>query len=217
MKKNKAKESYTHTIMAGGTSERIMQRFHSRCGRSITLWDGNRSAQRQMRNFSHALVFSAEPLIDDVLFEVVIEKKVCLTTLRIKICIYCIVCALQNHSWGGSIEIGVTSESPDDLELVACATAMRNGTWVMSGIDVRKDGRRLIEYYGTDLETLNENDRVGVMRTSNHELVFYVNGESQGVAAKNMPKPLWALVDLYGRCVQVSLCPTDASVTSEVS
>lgn len=124
---------------------------------------------------------------------------------------------MQNHSWGGSIEIGVTSESPDDLELVACATAMRNGTWVMSGIDVRKDGRRLIEYYGTDLETLNENDRVGVMRTSNHELVFYVNGESQGVAAKNMPKPIWALVDLYGRCVQVSLCPTDTSVTIEVS
>ncbi|XP_062133329.1 neuralized-like protein 4 [Drosophila sulfurigaster albostrigata] len=169
-----------------------IQRFHNRCGRSITLWDGNRSAQRLMRNFSHALVFSAEPLVDDVLFEVVIEKK--------------------SHSWGGSIEIGVTSESPDDLELVACATAMRNGTWVMSGIDVRKDGRRLLEFYGTDLETLNENDRVGVMRTSNHDLVFYVNGESQGVAAKNMPKPLWALVDLYGRCVQVSLCPTsDAS------
>ncbi|EDV96611.1 neuralized-like protein 4 [Drosophila grimshawi] len=167
-----------------------LQCFHTRCGRSITLGNGNRSAQRSMRNFSHALVFSAEPLVDDVLFEVVIEKK--------------------NHSWGGSIEIGVTSESPEDLELVACATAMRNGTWVMSGIDVRKDGRRLIEYYGTDLETLNENDRVGVMRTSNHDLIFYVNGESMGIAAKNMPKPLWALVDLYGRCVQVSLCPTDA-------
>lgn len=124
---------------------------------------------------------------------------------------------LQNTSWGGSIEIGVTAESPDDLELVACATAMRNGTWVMSGIDVRKDGRRLFEFYGTDLETLNENDRVGVMRTSGNDLVFYVNGESQGVAAKNMPKPLWALVDLYGRCVQVSLCPRDGSGSGEVT
>lgn len=53
-----------------------MQSFHTRCGRSITLGNGNRSAQRSMRNFSHALVFSAEPLVDDVLFEVVIEKKV---------------------------------------------------------------------------------------------------------------------------------------------
>ncbi|EDW40530.1 GL24837 [Drosophila persimilis] len=173
-----------------------MQSFHTRCGRSIRLYNGNRSAQRSMRDFSHALVFSAEPLEDDVLFEVVIEKK--------------------NTSWGGSIEIGVTAESPDNLELVACATAMRNGTWVMSGIDVRKDGRRLFEFYGTDLETLNESDRVGVMRTSSNDLVFYVNGESQGVAAKNMPKPLWALVDLYGRCVQVSLCPRDAHGSGEL-
>lgn len=88
---------------------------------------------------------------------------------------------------------------------------MRNGTWVMSGIDVRKDGMCLTEFYGTDLEMLNEMDRVGVMRTSNHELVFYVNGESQGVAARNMPKTVWALVDLYGRCVQVSICPTHRS------
>ncbi|KAH8270110.1 hypothetical protein KR018_004088, partial [Drosophila ironensis] len=173
--------------------ETHVQAFHPRCGRSIKLYNGNRSAQRSMRDFSHALVFSSKPLEDDVLFEVVIEKK--------------------NHAWGGSIEIGVTSEAPDELELVACATAMRNGTWVMSGIDVRKDGRRVFEFYGTDLETLNENDRVGVMRTSGSDLVFYVNGESQGVAAKNMPKPLWGLVDLYGRCVQVSLCPRDVETT----
>ncbi|XP_061386912.1 neuralized-like protein 4 [Musca vetustissima] len=168
-----------------------LQTFHQRCGRRITLSNGNRTASRSVRDFSHALVFSAEPLIDDVLFEVVIERK--------------------NHSWGGSIEIGVTSESPDKLELPSCATVMRNGTWVMSGIDVRKDGLCLTEFYGVDLETLNENDRVGVMRTSNNELVFYVNGESQGVAAVNMPKTLWALVDLYGRCVQVSICPTDGN------
>lgn len=86
---------------------------------------------------------------------------------------------------------------------------MRNGTWVMSGIDVRQDGLCLVEFYGTDLETLNERDRVGVMRTSNDELVFYVNGEPQGVAGTNMPKIVYALVDLYGRCVQVSICPTD--------
>ncbi|XP_075160481.1 neuralized E3 ubiquitin protein ligase 4 [Haematobia irritans] len=168
-----------------------LQTFHQRCGRRITLSNGNRTASRSVRDFSHALVFSSEPLVDDVLFEVVIERK--------------------NHSWGGSIEIGVTSESPDKLELPSCATVMRNGTWVMSGIDVRKDGLCLTEFYGVDLETLNVNDRVGVMRTSKNELEFYVNGESQGVAATNMPKNLWALVDLYGRCVQVSICPTDGS------
>ncbi|KAH8378831.1 hypothetical protein KR009_001688 [Drosophila setifemur] len=192
-----------------------MQAFHPRCGRSIRLYNANRSAQRSMRDFSHALVFSSKPLEDDVLFEVVIEKKVRkMPRVPLLTIIYLLI--FQNTSWGGSIEIGVTAESPDDLELVACATAMRNGTWVMSGIDVRKDGRRVFEFYGTDLEALNENDRVGVMRTSGNDLVFYVNGESQGVAAKNMPKPLWALVDLYGRCVQVTLCPRDASSVGEL-
>jgi len=55
---------------------REAQSFHTRCGRSIRLYNNNRMAQRSMRDFSHALVFSAEPLEDDVLFEVVIEKKV---------------------------------------------------------------------------------------------------------------------------------------------
>lgn len=53
-----------------------LQTFHQRCGRRITLTNGNRTAKRSVRDFSHALVFSSEPLIDDVIFEVVIEKKV---------------------------------------------------------------------------------------------------------------------------------------------
>lgn len=53
-----------------------LQTFHQRYGRRITLSNGNRTATRSVRDFSHALVFSAEPLIDDVLFEVVIEKEV---------------------------------------------------------------------------------------------------------------------------------------------
>lgn len=53
-----------------------LQTFHQRCGRRITLSNGNRTASRSVRDFSHALVFSSEPLIDDVLFEVVIERKV---------------------------------------------------------------------------------------------------------------------------------------------
>ncbi|XP_037940596.1 neuralized-like protein 4 isoform X2 [Teleopsis dalmanni] len=174
--------------MAAGSREQSTvnsQRFHHHCGRRITLLNDNLTAVRSERDFNHALVFSAAPVKDDFMFEVVIDQK--------------------NHSWGGSIEIGVTAESPDKLDIPAVANALRNGTWVMSGIDVRKDGNCLVEFYGTDLETLNVGDRVGVMRTSAAELIFFVNGKSQGIAAKCMPSPLWALVDLYGRCVQVTI------------
>ncbi|XP_055383561.1 neuralized-like protein 4 isoform X2 [Condylostylus longicornis] len=164
--------------------------FHPRCGRRVTLTNSNRTAMRNISDFNHGLVLSAEPLMDDVLFEVTID--------------------LKNHNWSGSIEIGVTTENPENIELPSCATKMRTGTWVMSGISVLKDGMSLIEFYGTDLDSLAEGDQVGVMRTSKDELIFYINGESQGVAETNIPKTVWALINLYGRCVQVTVCPSDS-------
>ncbi|CAD7080305.1 unnamed protein product [Hermetia illucens] len=165
--------------------------FHRRCGRRIALTNENRTATRSTSEFNFGLVLSAEPLQDDVLFEVRIDEK-------------------ESQSWSGNIKIGISAENPETVELPSCATKMRHGTWIMAGISVLKDGIIQIELYGTDLDTLSEGDRVGVMRTSKAELIFYVNGESQGVAATNIPSPVYAVVDLYGRCVQVSVCPSDS-------
>lgn len=77
----------------------------------------------------------------------------------------------------------------------------------MAGISILKDGSSLVEAYGMDLDKLKEGDRCGVMRTSQSDLIFYINGESQGIAANNIPKPVYALVNLYGKCVQVSMFP----------
>lgn len=82
----------------------------------------------------------------------------------------------------------------------------------MSGISVLKDGVSLVEYYGTDLDKLNEGDRIGVLRTAQNELIFYINGEPQGVAATNIPKTVYGLVNLYGKCVQVSIHPNEPLV-----
>lgn len=50
----------------------------------------------------------------------------------------------------------------------------------MSGMDILKDGNCIVECFGLNLDKLVEGDRIGVMRTSNAELVIYINGESQG-------------------------------------
>jgi neuralized-like protein 4 len=84
----------------------------------------------------------------------------------------------------------------------------------MSGISVLEDGSSLIEYYGSDLDKLEEGDKIGVVRTAQNELIFYVNGESQGIAATNIPKAVYAVVNLYGKCVQVSVCPLDSLVSA---
>lgn len=35
--------------------------------------------------------------------------------------------------------------------------------------------------------------------------MFYVNSRCLGIAAKEMPPKLFAVIDLYGQCVQVSI------------
>ena len=47
------------------------------------------------------------------------------------------------------------------------------------------------------------------------ELEFYVNGVGQGVAALNMPSLLYAVVDMYGKCAQVTL--TQPSIYQDFS
>lgn len=37
------------------------------------------------------------------------------------------------------------------------------------------------------------------------DLIFYINGESQGVAAEGIPRNVYGIVDLYGKCVQVTI------------
>ena len=71
------------------------------------------------------------------------------------------------------------------------------------GLIISMDFHFQENYGSTDLDKLEENDRVGVLKTSQGELVFYVNGVSQSVAATGLPEKIWAIVDLYGKCAQV--------------
>ncbi|XP_012173117.2 neuralized-like protein 4 isoform X1 [Bombus terrestris] len=166
-------------------AQQMVDMFHQRCGHRVTLTNNNCTAIRDFSEYNHGLVLSAEPLKDDELFEVRIDKKM--------------------TSWSGSIEIGVTECDPEIIELTACATNLRQGTWIMVDSGIMHDGVRTVEMYGMCLNELQEGSTLGVMRTSNHELIFYINGVSQGVAVSNIPERIFAVVDMYGDCVQVTI------------
>lgn len=51
-------------------------RFHRRCGDRVTLLNENTTAIRNFIEFNHGLILSAEPIEDDVIFEVCIDRKV---------------------------------------------------------------------------------------------------------------------------------------------
>ena len=46
--------------------------------------------------------------------------------------------------------------------------------------------------------------------------MFYINGTSQGIAATNIPPRVFAVIDMYGNCVQVTVTqPRLVLVSSE--
>ncbi|KAI0236390.1 Neuralized-like protein 4 [Lamellibrachia satsuma] len=172
---------------ARSVSENVGLLLKNSVGSLVVLSNENRTAQRNhpTQEFNNGVVLGAEPLRDNQLFEVKIDKKV--------------------NAWSGSIEIGVTALDPSVLNLPTSATGFRESTWVMSGCSVLRDGHTTIEDYGQDLDQLKEADRVGVLRTASGALHFYVNGVDQGQAAVDTPSTVYAIVDMYGKCAQVSV------------
>lgn len=164
-----------------------MAEFHACHGSLVFLSNENRSARRRSSaaEFNNGLIFSKNPLRDNELFEVRLDRKI--------------------GNWSGSWAIGVTSGDPSVMEIPSSSTGLKNGSWIMSGMTILKDGSSFVEEYGQDLDELKEGDRVGVERKAHGSLHFFVNGVDLGVAATNIPQNVFAVVDLYGRCVEISI------------
>lgn len=58
------------------THDSEMLLFHRKCGDRVSLVNGQCTAVRDVTEFNFGLVFSAEPLKDDEVFQVRIDKKV---------------------------------------------------------------------------------------------------------------------------------------------
>lgn len=174
--------------------------FHTRCGLHAAVVNGGTTGHRPnaQSDFNHGVVLTSRPLKPDELFEVVLDKVVL--------------------KWAGSIEIGVTTQRPEDLDFPATMTNVRSGTWMMTGNGVMHNGLTVLDDYGTSLDRLGSGDRVGVIRRSNGVLHFFVNGEDQGPAAGNVPDKVYGVVDLYGQAAQVSIVtPSPATPLTDSS
>ena len=100
---------------------------------------------RAMEEFNNAVVLTNRLLKPNELFEVHIDKQV--------------------EKWAGSLEIGVTMHSPEDLELPSTMTNVTTGTWMMSGGGIVNNGVTTIEDYGHSLEDLKVFKDIFVMAT----------------------------------------------------
>ncbi len=107
--------------------------------------------------------------------------------------------------WSGSIEVGITTHNPTNLDFPTTMTNAKSGTMMMSGCGILTNGRGTRREYGQfNLDELSEGDRIGMVRKGGGgNLHFYINGLDQGVAATRVPQHMWGVVDLYGMTVKV--------------
>lgn len=167
-------------------------RFHSRCGSLVKLSNGNRTGERRrpLDEFNNGVVMTHRPLRDNELFEIRIDTLV--------------------DKWSGSIEVGVTTHNPNGLHFPATMTNMRSGTIMMSGCGILTNGKGTRREYGEfNLDELREGDRVGMMKKSNGNLHYYINGRDQGVAATRVAPTLFGVIDLYGMTIKVTIVDPD--------
>ena len=122
---------------------------------------------------------------DGELFEIVIERSV--------------------ERWSGSIEAGFTLIRPEDLEFPNTMTDIDYDTWMLSGSAVMQDGQTIRNGFSCDLDSLTVGSRLGMMRHLDGSLHYTINGQDQGMACENVPPNVYAVIDLYGQCAQVSV------------
>ncbi|KFM80540.1 Neuralized-like protein 4, partial [Stegodyphus mimosarum] len=118
--------------------------------------------------------------------------------------------------WAGTIEIGVTMHSADDLEFPSTMTNVRSGTWMMTGNGIMYNGTTISDEYGCNLDKLKAGDRIGVVVYEDGKLHFFVNGVDQGLAACNVPMGVYGVIDLYGQAAKASIVrSTDSPIYYE--
>lgn len=106
--------------------------------------------------------------------------------------------------WNGSIEIGVTGIRPDELTLPSTATDLDHDTIMISGTTLMYNGVTVRNDLPFDLDTLTSGCRIGVMKNNDH-IHFFINGVDQGPSHECKVQNVYAVIDLYGQCAQVTI------------
>eukprot|EP00061_Rhincodon_typus_P014146 g40997.t1 len=120
-----------------------------------------------------------------------------------------------DEQWSGSLHVGLTTLQPLDVScsssgLPSSLLELRSKvSWLVSGSEVRRNGMLQKQNYAKAIFTLHfftqVGNRVGVKRASDDTMHIFIDGEDMGVAAAGIAKNVFAVVDLYGKVVSVSI------------
>ena len=163
--------------------------YHSATGKCVRIFSNGLGAERTNRQLNnHGVVYGAHPLKGVAKFEVEIVS--------------------YGAAWGTSVGIGVMRcEKGVPIESIPNDSYCAVNHCVWSGQKLYNNlvtPRGVADYGYIDLDDLCEGDHVGLLLSQDGVLEFTVNGESQGIAARNIytrNSDVYAVVDHQGNCV----------------
>lgn len=166
----------------------ILHKFHESVGLNIQL-NSDRTVATRCREYNNAVLLSEAALENNELFEIAIQEVA--------------------REWSGCLKIGVLSNETGNwltsMNLVPGMTSIPSDAWYLTSNEVRHIGYALATNYCTSLDWLRVGDKIGVKRTYEGNLKFYVNGEDMGVAAFDVPEMVYAVIELFGSTVAVNI------------
>ena len=174
------------------TNKDLQFGYHSASGKQIRITNNGLGAERMNPDDTHdnGVAYGAQPLKGLAEFEVKMVS--------------------YGASWTTSIQVGVMrclKGMPIDGSIVPKDSykAKYHCMWVDKRLfNNFVTPREKSDYGYVDLDDLCEGDCVRLCLSRDGELEFFVNGESQGIAAKNIytrDTDIYAVVDHWGRCV----------------
>lgn len=167
--------------------------FHPVCSSQIQIAENGTEADKKdpSSHYAYGVAYGARPLRGTTEFEVEVTS--------------------YGTVWSGTLKLGVMRwKKGRPLTAKDVPRYSPEGTdycvWSANKIHNRLSGQwgPVEKIYGkTTLDDLRENDRLGFRLTHDGSLIFFVNGESNGIAAKEVYQPgydVYPVIDHYANC-----------------
>ncbi|KAG8236983.1 hypothetical protein J437_LFUL016894 [Ladona fulva] len=172
--------------LKGNLNERSLPplKFHSEGAKNVEVFNGGKSAKRirGTTNKGYGGVLTSRSIRDNELFQVKVDKLL--------------------RRYITSIGIGISRKSPHNVDYNEWMTC---GTIMLYNNQLYENGSAIKKLKVPNLRFLKVGDQVGVMKKSNGNLHFFVNGQDHGVALSNITYRVHGVLDLYGNAVEASL------------
>lgn len=168
--------------------------FHNVCSDQVRITENGMRAEKKDPglHYAHGVVYSAMPLKGTAEFEVTMTD--------------------YGTGWSGTLKLGVAKYKSGRGVQVSriprySPEAANHCVWSSDKIHNRlksnQNGVQEKQYGFRDLDGLREGDRLGLRLSHDGKLVFFVNGQSQGLAADEVYEgghDVYVVVDHYANC-----------------